>query len=97
MSNNLLRYAPVDPWFQPTAAASSQARTLLSSFLPQSEEVVATSFAGIQFIDPCARRAPLVLEVEPGLRRMASVADHLRRFLHLPRTCAATASLDLLY
>src|SRR5262249_53337497 len=52
MSDNWLRYAPTDPWFQPTAAAAAKAEALLSAFLPQSEEVTPKFFGGVQFVDP---------------------------------------------
>jgi len=54
MSDGSLRYAPIDPSFQPTVGACTQARALLASFLPHSDNVTATRFTGIEFIDPGA-------------------------------------------
>ena len=52
MSDNWLRYVPSDPRFQPTPSAVEQAKVLLMSYLPQSEEVTAEFFESPQFIDP---------------------------------------------
>jgi hypothetical protein len=52
MSDNWLRYVPADPWFRPESKAAEKARALLSSFLPEAEEVTAEFFPTLQFVDP---------------------------------------------
>lgn len=52
MSDNFLRYIPVDPAFQPSHAAALSAAEQLRSFLPEAEAIDSEFFDGVEFIDP---------------------------------------------
>jgi hypothetical protein len=54
MSDNWLRYVPVDPQFQPSPLAAKAAEALLISFLPEAEEVNSEFTESVAFIDPGA-------------------------------------------
>jgi hypothetical protein len=54
MSDNWLRYVPVDPQFQPSLLATKAAEALLASFLPEAEEVNSEFTESVAFIDPGA-------------------------------------------
>jgi hypothetical protein len=54
MSNNRLRYVPIDPQFQPSPLAAKAAEALLISFLPEAEEVNSEFTESVVFIDPGA-------------------------------------------
>jgi hypothetical protein len=54
MSDNWLRYVPVDPQFQPSPSAAKAAEALLISFLPEAEEVNSEFTESVAFIDPGA-------------------------------------------
>jgi hypothetical protein len=51
MSDNFLRYIPVDPSFQPTRDAALAAAGLLRALLPQARSIDSKFFEGVRFID----------------------------------------------
>lgn len=51
MSDNWLRYVPVDPYFRPSADAAESTRQLVASLLAEAEDVTAEPFDAVQFID----------------------------------------------
>lgn len=51
MSDNYLRYVPIEPQFQPAPSAASKAEILLGSFLPEAESVHAEFSESVEFID----------------------------------------------
>jgi hypothetical protein len=54
MSDNWLRYLPVDPQFQPSLLAAKAAEALLASLLPEAEEISSEFTESVAFIDPGA-------------------------------------------
>jgi hypothetical protein len=54
MSDNWLRYVPVDPQLQPSPLAAKAAEALLVAFFPEAEEVNSEFTESVAFIDPGA-------------------------------------------
>jgi hypothetical protein len=54
MSDNWLRYVPVDPYFQPLPDSAAAAEAMLRQFLPQAEAVSSRFHATVTFVDPGA-------------------------------------------
>ncbi len=52
MSDNWLQFIPDEPTFQPTLQAAENARTLLHSFLPNSDEINIKFMESVTFFDP---------------------------------------------
>lgn len=52
MSDNWLQFVPTDPQFIPSAEAAESARHLFASFVPESEEVTASTKDEIEFFHP---------------------------------------------
>ena len=52
MSDHWLRFAPVDPSFQPSVAASKTAERLLAAYLPEADNIRSEFTAQPAFIDP---------------------------------------------
>jgi hypothetical protein len=51
MSDNYLRFIPVEPTYAPTATAAEEARLLLATLVPDADEVTATISDEIEFVD----------------------------------------------
>ncbi|MCK6427138.1 MAG: hypothetical protein L6Q75_18920 [Burkholderiaceae bacterium] len=54
MSDNWLRYVPVDPHYQPSPSQAQAAERLLVSFLPMAEEIQSAFTEYPVFVDPGA-------------------------------------------
>jgi hypothetical protein len=52
MSDNWLQFIPTDPYFQPSVEAAEDARELLATFVPDSEEVTVDPKETVEFFHP---------------------------------------------
>jgi hypothetical protein len=52
MSDNWILFIPSDPEFKPSSSVAEQARSLLASFVPETEEVLVLFQSSVTFFDP---------------------------------------------
>lgn len=101
MSDNWLQFIPSDPQFQPSSEAAEQARALLASFVPQSDEVLALFKNSTEFFHPGANWSGVECsacgaDAEPWWQEAMDVASqsHFKNLIVTAPCCGAHVSLN---
>lgn len=94
MSDNLLRFIPVDPDFMPDESSAERARASFAAMVPAADEVTATRSENVQFVDAGANfervscpRCGKALTIEWWQDRMDEAFSHNFAMLAVTSPC----------